>query len=51
VADSGGGARLHALDLGFVAGDQGYALYFQTKEERWSASQDLFAQLSDSFQP
>jgi hypothetical protein len=48
---SDGGARLHALDLGFVAGDQGYALYFQTKEERWSASQDLFAQLRDSFQP
>jgi eukaryotic-like serine/threonine-protein kinase len=46
-----GGARLHALDLGFVAGDQGYALYFQTREERWAASQDLFAQLRDSFEP
>jgi hypothetical protein len=46
-----GGARLHAVDLGFVAGDRGYALYFQTKDERWSDSQDLFAQLRDSFQP
>jgi hypothetical protein len=48
---SDGGTRLHALDLGFVAGDQGYALYFQTKEERWSASQDLFTKLRESFQP
>ena len=46
-----GGARLHAIDLGFVVGDKAYALFFQTKEELWSANQDVFTQIRDSFRP
>jgi hypothetical protein len=47
-----GGADLHALDLGFVIGDEyGFALFFQTAAEDWEASQDLFEQLQASFQP
>jgi eukaryotic-like serine/threonine-protein kinase len=46
------GADLHALDLGFVIGDEyGFALFFQTAEEDWEGSQDLFEQLQASFQP
>ena len=43
------GADLHTIDLGFVTGDRGYALYFQTHAERWDESQDLFDQLKASF--
>jgi eukaryotic-like serine/threonine-protein kinase len=47
-----GGADLHALDLGFVIGDEyGFALFFQTAAEDWEGSQDLFDQLRASFQP
>ena len=47
-----GGADLHALDLGFVIGDEyGFALFFQTAAEDWEGSQDLFEQLQASFQP
>jgi hypothetical protein len=47
-----GGAELHALDLGFVIGDEyGFALFFQTAAEDWEGSQDLFEQLQASFQP
>jgi eukaryotic-like serine/threonine-protein kinase len=46
------GARLHAADLGFVIGDEyGFALYFQTHEEDWTSSQDLFEQLKAAFRP
>jgi eukaryotic-like serine/threonine-protein kinase len=49
---SEGGARLHAADLGFVIGDDyGFALYFQTHEEDWAASQQLFEQLKSAFRP
>jgi serine/threonine protein kinase len=46
-----GGARLHAVDLGFVVGDKAYALFFQTKEENWATSQDVFDQIRESFRP
>lgn len=47
-----GGAQLHAADLGFVIGDDyGFALYFQTHEEDWAASQVLFEQLKTAFRP
>ena len=49
---SEGGAHLHAVDLGFVIGHEyGVALYFQTHEEDWDASQQLLEQLRASFQP
>jgi hypothetical protein len=46
-----GGARLHAIDVNLIAGPKAYALYFQTKEDAWSASQDLFTQLKQNFHP
>jgi eukaryotic-like serine/threonine-protein kinase len=46
-----GGADLHAVNLGFVTGDRGYALFFQTHEENWSDSQDTFATFQDTFRP
>jgi eukaryotic-like serine/threonine-protein kinase len=47
---SEGGADLHAVDLGFVLGDYGYALNFQTHAENWESSQDLFRAFKASFQ-
>jgi len=47
---SDGGANLHAVDLGFVTENMGFALFFQTHAANWDASQDLFQQLQDSFQ-
>lgn len=46
---SEGGARLHAIDLGFVTGDLGFALNFQTHEEDWDASRRLWLTLKASF--
>jgi tRNA A-37 threonylcarbamoyl transferase component Bud32 len=46
-----GGTPLHAADLGFVAGDRGYALYFVTAETDWAASQGTFQDFQSSFQP
>jgi hypothetical protein len=46
---SEGGANLHALDLGFVTGNYGFALLFQTHEQNWDASQELFDQFKESF--
>ena len=47
-----GGADLHALDLGFIVGDDyGFALFFQTHAENWESSQDLFESLKASFRP
>ena len=47
-----GGAQLHAVDLGFVTSDgtYGFALNFQTAEEDWAGSQDIFQAIQDSFQ-
>jgi hypothetical protein len=47
-----GGARLHAIDLGFIIGDDyGFALYFQTREEDWAGSKELFDAFQKSFRP
>lgn len=43
--------RLHAYNLGFVTGDHGFALNFQTAESRWPAAQATWEQLKASFQP
>ena len=48
---SEGGADLHALDLGFVTENMGFALFFQTHSANWDASQKLFQQLRESFRP
>ena len=47
------GAALHAIDLGFITSDgsTGMALFFQTHEEDWASSQELFEQLKTGFQP
>ena len=48
-----GGAALHAYNLGFVLPDRsyGFALNFQTREERWAASQSTWEQLKAGFSP
>lgn len=47
-----GGAVLHAYNLQFVIGDDyGFALNFQTHEEDWEASQDLWESFQTTFQP
>lgn len=46
---SAGGARLHAVNLGFVTGTHGFALNFQTHEQRWDGSQELFEAFKASF--
>ena len=48
---SAGGAQLHAVDLGFVAGSRGYALNFQAREQDWARSQSTFERFKESFQP
>jgi serine/threonine protein kinase len=50
---SEGGAELHAYNLGFITPDGGYgmALNFQTHEEDWGGSQELWEQLKDGFRP
>jgi eukaryotic-like serine/threonine-protein kinase len=50
---SEGGARLHAVDLGFVTtdGSYGFALNFQTLDQDWESSQDLFEAFKASFEP
>jgi eukaryotic-like serine/threonine-protein kinase len=45
------GVTLHALDLGFVTGKHGFALFFQTSEERWAGSQAVFEAFKTSFRP
>ena len=44
-----GGADLHAVDLGFIAGPYGFALNFQTKAGDWKAMQPTFEQFKSSF--
>lgn len=48
-----GGAALHAYNLGFVLPDKtyGFALNFQSREDRWAASQPLWEQLKAGFAP
>ena len=49
-AYSSRGARLHAVNLGMVTGTHGFALNFQTSEDRWEASQSQFEAFKASFQ-
>jgi hypothetical protein len=44
-------STLHAIDLGFVTGDYGFALNFQTAESRWEQSQPTFEAFKAAFQP
>lgn len=46
-----GGDRFHAYNLGFVAGDRGYALNYQTPASTWDEMRDLFEGFRSSFQP
>ena len=45
-----GGAELHALNLGFVTADRGYALFFQTQDDEWDESQDTFEVFQETFE-
>ena len=45
------GADLHVRNRGFVVDGRGYALYFQTHEDKWDASQDIWRDLVRSFRP
>ncbi len=47
----GGGQTLHTGNLGFVAAGRGYALMLRTPEALWDASQPLFDQFQQAFQP
>ena len=42
---------LHAINLGFVTGERGYALNFQTREPDWERSRDLFEAMKERFEP
>jgi eukaryotic-like serine/threonine-protein kinase len=42
---------LHAANLNIVTGGRAYALYFQTREERWHASQATFTGFRQAFNP
>lgn len=44
-----GGVTLHGADLGFIAGDYGFALNFQTRAEEWERMQPVFEQFKDTF--
>jgi hypothetical protein len=46
-----GGAALHAVDHAVVVGRWGYAVFFQTHTDQWSASQDLKRAVVASFRP
>lgn len=47
-----GGTTIHALDLGFIVGDDyGFALYFSAPEESWDDLQDEFETIKASFRP
>jgi hypothetical protein len=43
--------ELHAINLGWVDGDRGYALNFQTRAVDWDRSQDLWDALQEGFEP
>jgi serine/threonine protein kinase len=44
-----GGANLHAVDLGFIAGNYGFALNFQSHAADWEAMQPTFERFKESF--
>ena len=46
-----GGTVLHAGNLNIVTAGRAYALYFQTREQRWDASQDTFTGFRQAFKP
>jgi hypothetical protein len=46
---SGGGASLHASDLGFVTPTHGFALYAQSRAADWDRMQPVFAQFRAAF--
>jgi tRNA A-37 threonylcarbamoyl transferase component Bud32 len=46
-----GGASLHAINIGIVTDEYGYAFNFQTHEENWEESQALMEALKESFVP
>jgi serine/threonine protein kinase len=46
---SGGGADLHAVDLGFITARYGFALNFQTRASDWDRLQPVFQAFKDSF--
>jgi serine/threonine protein kinase len=46
---SGGGASLHASDLGFVTPGHGFALYAQSRAGDWDRMQPVFAQFRAAF--
>jgi hypothetical protein len=46
---SDGGADLHAVDLGFVTGNYGFALNFQTHAPDWGSMQSTFDRFKSSF--
>ncbi len=48
---SEGGTQLHAYNLAIVTGGRGYALNFQTREDQWAESQEMWQQFVDSFDP
>jgi hypothetical protein len=45
------GTRLHAYNLAIVIGGRGYALNFQTHEDKWDQSQELWGQFVAGFDP
>ena len=49
-AYTAGNGRLHAVNLGMVTGTHGFALNFQTSEERWESSQPQFDAFKAWFQ-
>ena len=46
-----GGAELHAINIGIVTDDHGYALNFQTPADDWEESQPLLEAIEESFVP
>ena len=47
---TGRGVPLRAVDLGFVTGEYGFALNFQSRAEDWEDMQDVFESFKDSFE-
>lgn len=45
------GAVLHAVNLQFVNGEYGFALNFQTRDQNWDVSQEIFEDFKASFSP
>ena len=48
---SSGSTQLHAYNLAIVTGGRGYALNFQTREDQWDESQEMWEQFVASFDP